>query len=143
MDCRGGDVKGVEESLARKRPSIQKMPGQVPDVSRDCQYSDIGECRQPTLSSRRIAAARLSEDCLGNVELVSFSVRPPYLGDLLVSRYDDISTGKRRQIADDASFDIDLGWHPKGLSATAQKELLGQATMEVPIAAVIACPPLA
>ena len=109
MNGRSRDVESVHESLARERPVVHKTRSQVPDFSGDHQDRHIGECRQATPGSQRISASRFSEDCLGNVEVVSFSGYPPCVGDLLVSGDDNVSTLERRQVTDDARLDIDLG----------------------------------
>ena len=104
-----GHVKGIYESLARDSPRVHKTGSQVPDFAGDRQDRYVRKCGQPTLGSRGIPATRFSEDCLGNLESKSGSGGPPCMGDLLVSGDDNVSTWERRQVANNARLDIDLG----------------------------------
>ena len=59
----------------------------------------------------------LSCTCLSNNQLRDEQVKvltmhlPPFLGDLLIGRHDQIAARPRGQVADDRCFEIDFGFH--------------------------------
>lgn len=108
MICGGRYVQCVCLGFCGKRSSKDEMLGQRFDFR--CNGDD-GNALQPLQASGRcdrVSSAGFPEHQGRHVQGKVIALRcPPLVGNLLVSRRNDIATGARHQIADDARFDVD------------------------------------
>src|SRR5262249_12584052 len=107
-----GHVQRIGRGFRRKRLSMEQRLGQSQGFGRRLQQSQWGQDHLPLPGSLRITGPRFLKHQLRSTEFKLFAaVLPPFLGNLLMPRDDNISAGPGRQIADEGGLDIDLWLH--------------------------------
>lgn len=121
VDSRNRDVQRIDFRLFWQRHLFEQFLGQVVNVVGRVELSDIGENIQTLLGSDRVAFAAFVDDELRYEQIEVWAVVvPPIMGQLLVCRRDQITTRPRREITDDAGFEVDGGVHESQSSPVAR-----------------------
>lgn len=112
MNCRAGDVQGVESRLGREATTGQKKFRQIRDLRRNREDRDIAQ-RLDSLRRRfRVARAGLLDHIGRDVRHGGQpATLPPRAGNFLTGRLDYVGAGTRGQITDDGGFDVDSMSH--------------------------------
>ena len=106
-----GQMHGVAGGFGRQAARGEKEASQFFGIRADGHARERGEHLQSPSDLFRIAPAGFRDDFLrGQTGEVRAALLPPIARDLLVGRREQITTGCRHQVADDARLDVN-GFH--------------------------------
>ena len=121
VDCRGGDVKGVNPGLLGQTTFGEEIGRQRSDIARQVQDGNPSDRLKPSGCCLGISPTRLVDHELRDVEIMRRPATPPLFRDLLVSRSHKVTTWTRRQVADDGCFYLGFGIHPRSTISAAER----------------------
>jgi len=112
MDSRKGDMRRVGGGFPGKDAGSEDGGREMTDFGRNIEHGKVSDHQDSFPCRVRVSCTGLVNDQLRDVylECAPF-LFPPFLGDLLVAGYDQISAGPRGEIARNRRFQVKFLLH--------------------------------
>jgi len=106
-----GNVDGIQIRLRGHGMAAEQSPRELIHVVAQVKHGNLRQKRETPRRHSSVAARYFIDNRLRHNELEPISPFPPFMGELLVCRHDDVATWRCRQVAYNRRFNVRSGSH--------------------------------